>query len=344
MGRPRKLAQGLPQRVYLKSGSYYYVHAQGQRWERLGTDLAAAKTIAASYNGAAGHHPNTLSFWIAEWKKENDARVKAGTLSPRTRDDYAGDIGQIENVFGKMSPSSIQAKHITEYLKIGRDSDRPVRANREKAALSACLSWMVANGHADMRENVAKLVRRNREEPRKRYVSDAEYQAVYALAGPAERALMELVYRTLQRPSDVLKWTWSNIDQGVLSFTQGKTGAKLRISVTPGLRACFDQLAAARTRRSLYLIPREDGRPYTEMGIASMLRRAVVAAGLKDLALYDMKAKGATDMYQAGTPIEQIQALCGHDQASTTEIYIKQHLRQVVQPNSRVVTGGPAAA
>ena len=271
--------------------------------------------------------------------------MKSGALSPRTRDDYAADIGQIEDVFGKMPPTSIQAKHITEYLKIGRDNDRPVRANREKAALSACLSWMVANTHAELRENVAKLVRRNREEPRKRYVSNDEYKAVYAQAGAAERALMELVYRTLQRPSDVLKWTWSNIDAaGVLSFTQGKTGAKLRIAVTPGLRSCFDQLAAARTKRSLYLIPREDGRPYTEMGIASMLRRAVVAAGLKDLALYDMKAKGATDMYQEGTAIEVIQSLCGHDQASTTEIYIKQHLQKVVQPNSRVLTGGAAAA
>lgn len=345
MGRPRKQpGQGLPERVYLKSGSYYYVHAEGQRWERLGADLDAAKKVAAQYNSGAGHHPNTFSFWIEQWKKENNARVTAGTLAPRTRDDYAADLVPIEAVFGKMTPGSIQAWHITKYLKIGREAGRPVRANREKAAMSACLSWIISDTELGITINVAKLVRRNHEEKRKRYVSDEEYHAVYAHAGPAERALMELVYRTLQRPSDVLRWTWSSIDaNGVLSFKQGKTGALMRIAVTATLRACFDDLAAARKKKSLYLVPREDGRPYTESGISSMLRKAVVAAELKDLALYDMKAKGATDMYQNGTPIEQIQALCGHDKSSTTEIYIKQHMRKVMEPNERKIGKAKAA-
>lgn len=342
MARPRKLDQGLPSRVYLKSGSYYYVHAVGQRWERIGTDLKRAREIAAQYNGAAGaRNPNTMAYWLKQWHQELEARVKTGTLAPRTRDDYVADSVPIEAVFGSMAPRDIQAKHITEYLKIGRDEDRPVRANREKAALSSCLSWMVANSHADLRENVAKLVRRNREVPRCRYVSDSEYKRVYELCGPAEMAWMELMYRTLQRPSDILKWTHSAIEQdgarSVLAFRQSKTGAQMRIEITPTLRACITQLAGARSKKSLYLIPREDGKPYTESGISSMFRRAVAKSGIQDLAPYDMKAKGATDLYQAGVPLTQIQALCGHDSVQTTEVYIKQHLRLVLQPNERKI-------
>ena len=107
--------------------------------------------------------------------------------------------------------------------------------------------------------------------------------------------------------------------------------------VTPTLAAALNAVAATRTKKSLYLISREDGRPYTELGLASMFRRATVAAGIKDCAPYDLKSKGATDMYQAGVPIEAISQLCGHESTRTTEIYIKQHLRRPVMPNDRVL-------
>ena len=74
------------------------------------------------------------------------------------------------------------------------------------------------------------------------------------------------------------------------------------------------------------------------------MARHLPAAEHADLAderlpLYDLKAKGATDLYQAETPIEQIQALCGHDSVTTTEVYIKRHLVAVVKPNERKIAG-----
>jgi hypothetical protein len=80
-------------------------------------------------------------------------------------------------------------------------------------------------------------------------VTDAEYQAVHAHAEPVERTLMELSYRTLQRLSDELMWTGSNlVAAGVLSFKQRKTGAQLRVGVSHPLRQCFDQVASTRKK------------------------------------------------------------------------------------------------
>lgn len=347
MGRPRKLpSQGLPKRMYLKHGAWFYVH-HDKRWERLGTDLAAAIKMANHFNAGASTL-GTMAHWLDEWLLELKARVNAGTLSDRTREDYADAAETLKAFFGRMSPKSIEAKHITEYLKLGRDAGRAVRANREKAALSSCLSWMAANGHADLTGNVAKLVKRNKETKRARYISDAEYQRVYDLSPAAVRCWMELMYRTLQRPSDILRWTKSLITtEGgvrVLAFKQSKTGALMRIQVTESLQECFDAMAAERKSSTLYLISREDGRPYTESGLASMMRRAVVASGITDFAAYDCKSKGASDMYQAGTPLEQICALCGHDSVTTTEKYIKQHLQVIVKPNERLIEGAKKAS
>ena len=47
----------------------------------------------------------------------------------------------------------------------------------------------------------------------------------------------------------------------------------------------------------------------------------------------DLKGKGATDMWQAGIPIEQIQQLCGHEDKATTEIYVKQRWRETTVAN-----------
>ena len=53
---------------------------------------------------------------------------------------------------------------------------------------------------------------------------------------------------------------------------------------------------------------------------------------------YDLKGKGATDMWLHGVPLEHIQALCGHESIKTTEIYVKCRWRGTVQPNSPIRT------
>jgi hypothetical protein len=47
-------------------------------------------------------------------------------------------------------------------------------------------------------------------------------------------------------------------------------------------------------------------RRYTVDGIGAMLRRYCKKAGVASFGLQDMKAKGATDMYLAGVPLEKI--------------------------------------
>lgn len=102
------------------------------------------------------------------------------------------------------------------------------------------------------------------------------------------------------------------------------------------------------------LIHRRDGHGYSYAGLNAMLRRYTAKANgiatgraatginkdidksklaIQPFGYYDLKAKGATDMWLAGVALERIQVLCGHESVTTTERYVKCRWRGTVTPN-----------
>lgn len=353
MGRPRKSNPlGLEDRVYAKHGAFYYVHRDG-RWERLGTDVTEANKKARLYNDTQGIY-GTMIYWLDMWILDCENRVKAGTLAQRTYEDYQQNIEPLKIYFAlPMLPTDIEPHHVQEYLNIGAEAGRPVRANREKAALSSCISWLIRTGAADglivnpcMR---VSGIKRNSEKKRDRYVTHAEYKDVYAEAPPQVQAMMELTYRTLQRPeSDILGWTVANLatkdKKRVLRVKQGKTGTTVDIELSADLDALLKILIGEIPKIGRPLVCTRRGEGYTYDGLSSMLKRAIkktnetrTKAKIKEMVpsfgFRDLKGKGATDMWLAGVPIEEIQHLCGHEDKTTTEIYVKQRWRETAAPN-----------
>ena len=341
-GRPRKdPAQGLPKRVYLRAGTFFYVRAD-KKWINLGKDLAEAKKRADVFNGEISSF-GTMAHWLDKFVAMFEKKVGTGIRKPRSLKDYKADLEYLKPFFGDMHPANIEARHVQEYLDIGAFADRSVRVNREKACLSSCLTWMVARSYAGLKSNIALLVKRNPEEPRTRYITDQEYRLAHEASSPVVRCWMELMYRTLQRPGDILSWTRSkNLikkdGKDYLSFKQSKTGALILIEVIPQLHEIFELLRKERERqgtKSDFLVPREDGGQYTYSGLTSISWRYISKSGVKDFAIYDCKAKGVTDMHLDGVALATISHLCGRDSVTTTDIYIKARITAPVQINSR---------
>ncbi|MGE0745252.1 MAG: tyrosine-type recombinase/integrase [Rhodospirillales bacterium] len=354
MGRKRRSNPlGLPPRVYAKHGAFFYVHRDG-RWERLGTDLAAA--IAEGQRRNAGSDFGTMRWWFDAFVTHCKGRIgldrSSRGLSQRTVDDYEAARDRLAAFFGDMTPAAVLPAHVGEYLEEGILAGRPVRANREKAALSSCFTWLMLQPAAGVTTNPCIGVRRNPESPRDRYVEDADYRAVWTRAGRSTRAMMDLIYRTLQRPEDVLRWTTANLARrdavSIIRTRQRKTGHELEIAISAEIEAVLASVGVragekvVKLRRPL--IQRLDGAAYTYDGICTNLKHAqeaenrerakVGAAPLASFGFQDLKAKGATDMYQTGVPLEEIRELCGHDSVTTTEIYVKRRMRRVIAPNA----------
>ncbi len=342
-GRPRKNpGQGLPKRVQLRNGTFFYIRASDGKWLNLGKDLASAAVEAEAMNGEISC-VGTMGHWLYKFVEMFKEKVEAGTKGDRTLKDYRGALGYLKPFFGHMHPTKIEPKHVQEYLDIGAFADRSVRVNREKACLSSCLTWMVARSYAGLKENVALKVARNPEGPRTRYITDDEYRLAHASSSPVVRCWMELIHRTLQRPTDILSWTRSKnlITQNgnnYLSFKQSKTGTPILIVVNQQLHDIFEALRIERKRQgtqSDFLVPREDGGQYTYDGLTSISWRYISKSGVKDFGIYDCKSKGATDMWLGGVPLSKISHLCGHKSEAVTLIYVKCRITEPVEINSR---------
>lgn len=362
MGRRRKIDGGMQPRVYQKAGVYYYVHAEKSRWERLGTDLAEANRKARIYNDPDALY-GTLVYWLDRFLLDCDRRQAAGKMAARTVEDYRNAIvgtpikpGALRLFFSPpITPHDLTPAMVQEFLAVNDELGRPVPANREKSCLSSAMSWLIRTGECPgLHVNPclrASGIKRNPETPRDRYVTHDEYHEVYALASTSVRLLMELTYRTLQRPdSDIIHWTTQNIastpDGIELRFTQHKTKQPLRIRPGQELAAMLRQaVGGSVVRLKQHLVHTQSGEAYKDYdGISAMLRRYIIKANearaargiaaMPSFGFRDLKGKGATDMWLAGEPIETIQQLCGHKQKSTTEIYIKQRWRETLDANA----------
>ena len=350
MGRQRKDGDPLGlagTRLSFRHGAFYYRRRDG-RWERVGTDAAGAKKRAALYNDPGGVY-GTTGYWLDMFLVDCGERVKAGTLAARTADDYGKNAIPLKEFFGAMLPEDILPVHVQEYLEIGRKAKRPVRANRERSCLSSCLSWLMRKGHAPLTTNPcmqASGTHGNAESKRERYVTDDEYRAVHTAAGTQVRLLMDLTYRTLQRPeSDILGWTPAILARDahtkarILHFQQGKTKVWVKITLTPDLDALIRRAMGDPPQISQPLVHNLKGKKYTYTGIMAMLTAAIKKANkgrerpIASFGFRDLKGKGATDMWKSGIPIERIQLLCGHADKATTEKYIKARWSEAAAPN-----------
>lgn len=328
--------------------------------------MAKANERARIYNDPKGDY-GTIGYWLDRYISDAAAGLlPAGRRKkPRTIADNRIEAEYIKaSPLGKMYPGQAASnpQSIAEYRDRRVDSEGrgKTRANRELSLLSALYSWLLEkNLCPGLAINPVRLVTRFSETPKDRYVDDLEYTAVFGIAQRSVCMALELTYRTLQRPGDLLNMAPSAVRQKsvggvavkVLSVKQSKTGATVDIQVTPELEATLAMLSAYGVLGRMQLSPSVtkivptlvhtiDGQPYTEDGIGAMLRRYCNKAGVKTFGLMDVRAKGATDMYQAGIPLEHIQMLMGHESVTTTEIYIKRMLStvRIARPNAIAIS------
>lgn len=326
--RPRKQKSG---RV-----CYYYDHGIGpdgkRREEALGSDYGLAIKRWAEIERQASPPPQAvITFaWVAERYMAEVAPNKAA----RTFADNKREVTKLGEFFNDPPAplEAIQPVNVRQYLTWRGKA--PVRANREKALLSAIWNFARDKGYTAL-PNPCAGIKGYREAGRDAYVEDDQYHAIWNAADDCLRDAMDLAYLTGQRPADVLALTEMDVRDGALHVRQGKTGAKLRIEVTPELDAVLERIRARKrghTVHSTRLVVNEGGRA---IGVNAMSRRwvkACAAAKVTGLQFRDLRAKAGTDKADSAGDIRQAQRQLGHSSVVMTEHYTRNRRGSKVTP------------
>ena len=270
----------------------------------------------AEYLGALqseqGASRNTLAAYrrdLHDYLKHLDGR----RLEPRaaTADDVVGWIERLRK--RGLAPASVARRlsavrgfyrHLLREGAVSRDPTEHLDAPRRLRPLPRALS----------RESAFALV---------------EAPDTGRPAGVRDRAVLELLYATGMRASECLGLTLEdlNLSAGYV-ICQGK-GGKQRLVPVGGealewVRRYLKDVRPRDTRRRdcgrLFVNPR--GGPLSRQSLWTLVRRAASGAGLKRrVSPHMLRHSFATHLLEGGADLRAVQAMLGHADISTTQIY-----------------------
>ena len=324
MGRKRTINHDLPPRMNLKGRTYYHVSTDTPRkWIKLGQDLSIAKRLWAEIEGEPVDSNNSTFAGVAKRYRKEVFHTKA----PQTQRDNEKELVRLEAVFGAMPIDAIKPHHIKRYLD-ERGKEAPIRANREKSLFSHVFNCARAWGYTDA-PNPCAGVKGHRETGRDRYIEHTEFSAVWEKSHYTVQDAMDLAYLTGQRPADLLKLSRGDIRDGMLWFTQNKTGKKLRINIVGELAILIERITGRQhsTMGGDALLQDGNGQRLTYGALRTRFDKARKAADV-DFQFRDIRAKTATDT----DDLARSQQLLGHKTRAMTEHYTRNRKGERVEP------------
>ena len=314
MTRPRKTDRHLPACVYQRHGAFWYV--QKGRWTRLGTDLPSALAeYARLRERPTGGMVALIDDALAHMRPK---------LAKSTAKQYEVAAKKLREILSEFAPEQVKPKHVAA-IKVSLRS-HPSMANRclsvLRSVFALALEWQLVES------NPCVGIKRHLEAKRDRYITDDELGAIRAAGSARFQVMVDLLYLTGQRVSDVLAIRLSDLTPEGIRFRQGKTGAKLLVAWTPELRAVVDRAKGlgGNIRALTLLYTRRGGIPAYRT-VRDQWEAACRAAGVQGAHIHDIRAKALTDAKRQGLDPT---ALAGHASAAMTERYIRARETPVV--------------
>ena len=152
---------------------------------------------------------------------------------------------------------------------------------------------------------------------------------VKTLAGLRDRAMIEVLYATGLRVSELVNLGINDVnltDGFVLAFGKGRKermvplGKQAMEWIKTWLEGPRQAVLKGRDSKALFVSPR--GKGLTRMGFWKLLRRHARVAGItKALSPHKLRHSFATHLVERGADLRAVQAMLGHADLATTQIY-----------------------
>jgi len=269
-------------------------------------------------------------------------------LSSNTVEAYSRDLGKLLTVAqdrGVTDPKGIDLTLVDEYLvTLGKQGLGARSAARHLSAVRGLCKFLLRE-RAIEADPSALADRPRLRRPLPVWLSFEEVESLLDAPDPAtsrglrDRAMMQLMYAAGLRVSELVKLPLSSIDlrRGLVSVV-GKGGKQRLVpigevamgAVESYLRDVRPSVAGPK-EPVLFVSPR--GGPLTRQGFWKLLVRYARGAGImKKISPHKLRHSFATHLLQNGADLRAVQAMLGHSDIATTEIYThvaSDHVRKV---------------
>lgn len=278
-------------------------------------------------------------------------RVERG-LSSNTIEAYGNDLGRFVRFFeerGVKKPGDVDRAGVSAYMaELARSGLGPRSAARSLSSLRGLMKFLTKEGviHGDPTALAARP-RIGRKLPRPLSTDEVlrllDAPTKTSLRGLRDRAMLSLAYAAGLRVTELVSLKLGDIDfrRGVVAaFGKGQKRRFVPLGEV-ALRqleeyrgALANHTAARRTapRDSAWLFPSPSGRALTRQAFWKIVRRYAAAAGLRDkMHPHRFRHSFATHLLAGGADLRSVQAMLGHSDVATTEIYThvtRDHVRE----------------
>jgi integrase/recombinase XerD len=143
--------------------------------------------------------------------------------------------------------------------------------------------------------------------------------------GIRDRAMLEIMYATGLRVSELVALKHDDVDLlAGLVVCHGKGNKQRRVPLGKSAIHWLQQYSAVKAGYGKPSTPNiflNRGRPFTRQLAWSMIKRHAEKAGIKGVSPHTLRHSFATHLLQHGADSRSVQALLGHSDISTTQIY-----------------------
>lgn len=335
--RRRSVPDGLPNRVYQKSGSWYWV-PKGGPWIKLcRVDAGELKMLERlttekrkRESGLSGN--GDMPARVDEYVKEKRAEHRESSWH------YYGEY--VKKDFADFNVKKVDNADIVDFLNNNWRGKLPMQRTM-RAFLVGFFRWCREKRYYTG-ENPCNGIKLKQPRPRDVYITDEHFSMIRAqleAENPMILCLVDLCYLTAQRSTEVrsLLWkadsedsNWIDSAHGVIHFTPSKTlessGLAVDWPITPEIDAVLKRAKGIGKVKSQFVVHTRAGKFWTNTSALRVWRQACNAAELQKYAytIKDIRAKALTDAMRAGYNIDAIKDAAAHAKISTTETYFKQ--------------------
>lgn len=256
-------------------------------------------------------------------------------LSKNSLESYRRDLGRLRaqaEALGR-EPHLLGKAELTQFvMSLTREGLAPRSVARALSAVRGFYRFLMLDGHIKA-DPSADIARPQGGQKLPRFLTQEEMERLLEAPdtttdeGVRDRTLFELLYATGLRVTELVTLPLANVDvdSGVLHCF-GKGSKQRRIPIG---RSAVSWLLRYQAARRVLLAGRESprlfvgylGRPISRQNVWSLLKRAAEKAGVEGVSPHVLRHSFATHMLEHGADTRSVQAMLGHSDLATTQIY-----------------------